>query len=413
MAGERPIVLLPAANMRPRVLARLKDPANDTSGQVVPSKMPDLRNITTAIHWLRTWSNFETDLAYFELARAIWPQEQLYAKLLAWKPPWFVQVDPAEQFPHFVRTREISCGVSGGTGVPPVSSSACSEHAQGEETHGRDAHATRYLGPFPGGNSADKFIQIIADVFDLCRDYKMLRQAPGGRPCAWAQIGKCLGPCHGKITLDEYRRVIAQAADFAAGRRDELKAMLQARMKDAAGRLAFEEASAIKHRLARMEELSGHDYCFVRDVSEFRYILIHSGPTRRKARVFVVAQLAEIGHVADLDYPPKLGQLEQLLGSFGGTGVPPVSSSAYSARNLPEETHGQDAHATEPHGRDAHATGSVGRWRMGLVAHYLFSSPQRSGVVIHYDASLTTDEVAHRLEEGHEVLRLLKPKPKG
>jgi error-prone DNA polymerase len=49
-----------------------------------------------------------------------------------------------------------------------------------------------------------------------------------------------------------------------------------------------------------------------------------------------------------------------------GTGVPPVSSSAYCGREEGEETpfgsepqgrrHGQDAHATETHGRDAHAT---------------------------------------------------------
>jgi hypothetical protein len=366
MAGEKPIVLLPAANMRARALARLKAPASDTSGQVVPSKMPDLRDITTSIHWVRTWSNFETDLAYFELARAIWPQEQLYAKLLAWKPPWFVQVDPAEQFPRFVRTREIN----------------------GPDTR---APAARYLGPFPSGSATDKFIQIIADVFDLCRDYKMLRQAPGGRPCAWAQIGKCLGPCHGKITLDEYRRVIGQAADFAAGRRDELKAQLHAKMKDAAGRLAFEEASAIKHRLARIEELSAQDYRLVRDVGQFQYILIQTGPTRRKARVFI-ADVAELGHVADMDYPPKPGQLEQLL-TCRVAGVSPVDSGAASATR---QTH----------------IAAIGRWRMGLVAHYLFCSPQRSGIVIHCHPSLTTDEVSRRLEEGHELLHLSKPKPK-
>jgi len=201
-------------------------------------------------------------------------------------------------------------------------------------------------------------------------------------------------------------------------------------MKEAAGRLAFEQASAIKHRLARIEELTAQDYRFVRDVADFRYLLIQSGPTRRKARVFLANQ-AQLAHAADLDFPSKPEQLEQLLArvhgtgvppmssggtgvppvSSGGIGVPPASSSTRDERTPGQQTHRQDAHATQsaaPTPIDA-----IGRWRMGLVAHYLFSSPQRSGIAIHCHACLTTDEVAQRLEEGHELLHLSKPKPKG
>jgi flagellar biogenesis protein FliO len=51
-----------------------------------------------------------------------------------------------------------------------------------------------------------------------------------------------------------------------------------------------------------------------------------------------------------------------MLADLSGTGVGPVGSSASCGRGQAEETHGQDARATENHGRDAHAThGQDGR----------------------------------------------------
>jgi len=179
---DRPILLATAASIRSRVRGRLdeKDPEHS-------SRSADLRTITRAVHWKLAGGRFETDWRYLEIARAIWPKS--YAKLLSWKPPWFVHVDPAEPYPHLRRTRDIFAGPG------------------------------RNVGPFETTRSAEKFIEIVQDAFDLCRDIQCLRRSPNAPRCSYGQMGRCLSPCDGTIGMDAYRRQVARAADFAAGLR--------------------------------------------------------------------------------------------------------------------------------------------------------------------------------------------------
>src|SRR5512133_896673 len=67
--GERPILLLTAADIRARLRNRLAEPAPDQG----PKKTADLRQITRQIKYRLCPSHFETDLTYFELAQTIFP----------------------------------------------------------------------------------------------------------------------------------------------------------------------------------------------------------------------------------------------------------------------------------------------------------------------------------------------------
>ena len=134
--ADTPVVLLTGADIRSRLRARLAEPLE---GQ--RRKTADLRIITRKVLWQRTESHFETDWRYLEIARSIYPRD--YGELLPWRAACFVHVNPAEKYPHFVRTRD-----AGGEGL--------------------------YLGPFADSRSADRFIAAIQDAFDLCRDYRCL-----------------------------------------------------------------------------------------------------------------------------------------------------------------------------------------------------------------------------------------------
>ncbi|MHC4985762.1 MAG: hypothetical protein ACYTFO_06355, partial [Planctomycetota bacterium] len=126
--AERPITLITAGNLRGRLRTRLAE--DDADG---PSRRIDLRQITRGALWKLTHSHFETDLAYLELARSIWPDR--YRTMVAWKPAWSVHVDCDAAAPHFARVR----GPAPEAGVS--------------------------LGPFPSARSADQFIKGVQDVF--------------------------------------------------------------------------------------------------------------------------------------------------------------------------------------------------------------------------------------------------------
>ena len=344
--GAQPIVLLTAADLRSRVKLRLEEPLADQR-----KKTADLREITREIRWRLAASHFEADLAFLQAARQLWPRT--YTSLLSWKPPWFVRVQPSEEFPRLERTRSVS-------------------------TSGSPA---RLVGPFPGGPSADRFIEVVQDAFDLCRDYRCLRQAPNAQPCSYGQMGKCLSPCDGRTSLERYREVMAQAADFAAGLRKPTLDRLRAQMRQAAGDLQFERAGAVKSRLVRLGELNGPDYAFTAPLYDFRFILVQRGPGRRRLRAFLAA-CGRIVSAGDLAYPLQGPQVEALMAKMAKLAAQPAL-----AAEVDEDLAG---------------------FNMGLVTHYLFSSPDRRGVIFRWTPARQGPDLAAAIEQAAGELHVGK-----
>ena len=334
----RPITLLTAADIRARLRTRLRPQPEDS-----PTKTADLRQITRKVLWKLTWSHFETDLCFLEFARAIRPGK--YASLLAWRQAWFVHVNASETFPRFRRTRDV---------------------------RRRDG---LMLGPFGHSRDCGTFMEIMHDAFSLCRDYSRLLQAPHGQPCAYAQMGRCPSVCNGNITVAEYRAMVAEAADYAAGRRQGLRDGLQQRMRTAAEAFQFEAAGRIKARLDRLADLDGRGYEYVAPLEAFRFILVHRGRSGRQANVFHVAGGSVVAG-KPLGFPLCDEQLVAALGEM----------SAHVAAD--------------------HPFGQAETWRIGLVTRYLFSSVERRGVILRWGADLTAEALRRAILAAAEPLKL-------
>jgi excinuclease UvrABC nuclease subunit len=340
---DEPIVLLTAADLRSRTRNRLSEPREESESPAGRRRSPDLRQITRAILFTRCESHFETDWRFLELARAVWPER--FTRLVAWKPAWFVHVDPAGRWPHFSRTREVFS-------------------ADG-----------RYFGPMASGIDAQQFIEALQDAFDLCRNLTCLRRSPNGPRCAYAEMGRCVSPADGSISMDAYRRLVAQAADFAAGDRQALRDRLTQQMAQAARELKFEQAAAIKSRLSRLEVFDRECYRHVAPADAFAFILIHPGRGAREARAFCAVR-GVVEYAGELAIPLKETKLAGVLETM---------------RRL---------------AGDAAPCDAAGRLRMGLVARTLFSGPQRRGVVLPWRDGLTVQDIAGVIEAGRETLRL-------
>ena len=340
------VLLATAADIRGRLRRRLREPDEDER-----KKTADLREVTRAVLWRLASGHFETDLRFLELAEAIYPRR--YASMLAWKPPFFVHVDPAEEFPHFVRTRNVLGARAAG----------------------------RYFGPFPSGRECERFIEAIQDAMDLCRDNRCLRQSPHGQRCPYGQMGRCPSPCDGRIDMSEYRRMVERAIALAEGRRDELRQEWTQRMRSASASLAFEAAAAAKKRLDRLTELDGPAWSQAAPIEAFRFVLVQPGGGRRAAKVFFADQ-GRIAEGKELEYPLKPRQLSGVLRRM----------RAHLAR------------------RRGGRGGDL--WRLALVAWYLFAGQDRRGVILRWREDLSADELAEAVESSAKVLKLRKPAPR-
>lgn len=343
LAGDdAPITLITAASIRQRIRTRLDHPEQDRR-----TKSADLRAITRQVFWKRTFSEFETDLAFIEIARVLWPGD--YADLLPWKAPWLVEVCLSQPYPYFCVSRKLPTGQS------------------------------RAFGPFARNRDADRFIGAVQDAFDLCRDIRCLRQSPHGQPCAYKEMKRCLSPCDGTISQQDYREVVLRAIDFACGNVDTLRHELQERMKEAASQLEFEKAGLLKSRLERLEEFDAVVFDQVRPVDELRFLVIQKGSRFDKGRVFFVDRGA-IHCGGEIDYPLKPDQLQQMLAAM---------------ERFVQCKSQQDSAAND---------------RAGLVSWYLFSGPQKRGLMLPWDSHLKCEKLASEIEAGKDLLGLREAK---
>ncbi len=107
----------------------------------------------------------------------------------------------------------------------------------------------RYFGPYPSSSSAKETLRFLQTVFPLrtCRDVELRSRR---RPCLEHQIGRCLGPCVQLVSEETYQHAVRDALTFLEGRETDLLQNLETRMKNAAQALQFEEAAALRDKIA-------------------------------------------------------------------------------------------------------------------------------------------------------------------
>ena len=108
---------------------------------------------------------------------------------------------------------------------------------------------TKYYGPFPSGSKA--LLDTLYDFFPIVQKKSCLK---GKKACLFYEIGKCLAPCEGKVSKEEYAKIIKEAKSAIVNRKELLKKM-EDRMLFLASNERFEEAAKIRDKMVAIESL--------------------------------------------------------------------------------------------------------------------------------------------------------------
>lgn len=114
----------------------------------------------------------------------------------------------------------------------------------------------KYFGPYPNAYVVNDTIDILRDIYPLRSCNRNLKK--GGkkeRPCLNYYIGKCIGPCQGDVDEDEYNRRVDKIIQFLSGKKEDLLAVIEDQMKQAAKDLDFEEAAKYRDKLNSLKSL--------------------------------------------------------------------------------------------------------------------------------------------------------------
>ena len=107
-----------------------------------------------------------------------------------------------------------------------------------------------YLGPFSSRRTAEKCLTALHEAFPIRQCSDRLAITPTRSPCVLAEMGRCLSPCDGSVSMDHYAALVATVRDNLLERADEVVDALTARMDRLAGNERFEEAGVHRERLS-------------------------------------------------------------------------------------------------------------------------------------------------------------------
>ena len=113
-----------------------------------------------------------------------------------------------------------------------------------------------YYGPFASAWAVNQTVTAMQRVFLLrsCQDTVFANRS---RPCLLHQIRRCSAPCVGRVSAEEYARLVDQARAFLGGKAGSVQQELASEMEGAAERLEFERAASIRDRIRGLTYVQG------------------------------------------------------------------------------------------------------------------------------------------------------------
>ncbi len=123
-------------------------------------------------------------------------------------------------------------------------------------TRERKPDGGRYYGPYSGMSVARSVHETVLRLFSLPHCKRRFPEDIGReRPCLYAQMGRCLAPCTGKVDEEAYRMLIDSAEAVLSGRIGAASAKIEQEMKQAAEEERFESAAYLRDSLLALRRL--------------------------------------------------------------------------------------------------------------------------------------------------------------
>jgi excinuclease ABC subunit C len=104
----------------------------------------------------------------------------------------------------------------------------------------------RYFGPFTSVGPLRQALEVVKRLYWVrsCR-YDLPKEAPH-RPCLDYHIGKCMAPCVGLQSQEDYGDMIGEILRILAGETDSLRNEVDGKMQEASQELRFEDAARLR-----------------------------------------------------------------------------------------------------------------------------------------------------------------------
>ncbi len=200
------------------------------------------------------------------------------------------------------------------------------DFAQIRKHRGAKSETGDYFGPFASAGAVNRTLNHLQRVFGLrsCTDAVLESRT---RPCLLYQIKRCAAPCVGKISLADYRDLVADAEDFLRGKSTRIQGDLARQMAEAAEAMEYERAAALRDRIRALTAVQQSQTINPQGVAEADVIALHMEGGQACVQVFFIRANQSWGNH---DFYPRTGAgaeaaevMQAFLTQFYDGKVPP------------------------------------------------------------------------------------------
>src|SRR5215469_10624908 len=183
------------------------------------------------------------------------------------RPPFNVRLRDDKSFPYIAVTLE-------------------DEYPRVMFTRKRHRRGVLYFGPYANAKKVRETLDVLNRVFRYrpCEGPKPGRRS--GIPCLDYHIERCLAPCVGYVSKEDYCEVIDGVVEFLSGNDRPIRAELEGQMRAAAADERFEDAARYRNRLHAVERLAERQAVERTSIGTIDAIGVAVGPERAAVQVF-------------------------------------------------------------------------------------------------------------------------------
>ena len=115
----------------------------------------------------------------------------------------------------------------------------------------------KYFGPFTNSSAVKENIALIDKIWQVRRCSKIFPRDIGkGRPCLNYHIGQCKAVCTGKLSEEEYNKMIGEILDFLGGKTENVVKNLTSKMLKYSAEMEFEKAAEVRDTIESIKILN-------------------------------------------------------------------------------------------------------------------------------------------------------------
>ena len=236
-----------AKSLRPRVRSYFQKGETRATIAQLPERVADLEVIVT-----------DTEVEALHLEQNLVKRH---------RPPFNVRLRDDKSFPYIAVTVE-------------------DEYPRVMFTRERHRRGVVYFGPYANAKKVRETLDVLNRVFPYrpCEGPQPGRHS--GIPCLDYHIERCLAPCVGYVSKEDYRKVIDGVIEFLSGETRPIVRELEEKMKGAADQERFEEAARYRNRLFAVSHLAERQAADKRAVGTIDVIGIAAEDDRAAVQVF-------------------------------------------------------------------------------------------------------------------------------